>query len=92
MPMVEADAAIVDIRAGDDIASSRSKRMLGNVRPRHSGMTISNGSAPSGEGSDGGGHLCQQERQRLDVADSTVTGNSSSNDRVVGLYARICHP
>ena len=86
--IVGAGASIVDIRATNDTRVLEiGNGMLGGVRADISGVTISNGNAPSGEGSDCGGICVSSSGSTLTLTDSTVTGNTASTfGGGIGLY------
>jgi hypothetical protein len=86
--IVGAGASIVDIRATNDTRVLEiGNGLLGGVRADISGVTISNGNAPNGEGNDCGGICVSSSGSTLTLTDSTVTGNTASTfGGGIGLY------
>ena len=87
-------AAVVDIRAGCPTGCTNDTRVLeigsgqaGGAVATVSGVTISNGNAPAGEGSDCGGICVSDPGSKLTLTDSVVSGNTAvTYGGGVGLY------
>jgi parallel beta-helix repeat protein len=87
-------APVVDIRAGCPTSCGTDTRVLelgssdlGGVVAHISGVTISNGDAPSGEGSDCGGICVSSPGSKLTLTDSKVSGNTATTfGGGIGLY------
>jgi hypothetical protein len=89
-----AGASAVDIRAGCVTGCTNDTRVLelgsgsmGGVSANISGVTISNGDAPSWEGSDCGGICVSSSGSHLTLTNSVVSGNTASTfGGGIGLY------
>ena len=92
--LVGAGAAVVDIRAGCPTGCTNDTRVLeigsgqaGGAVAAVSGVTISNGNAPAGEGSDCGGICVSDPGSKLTLTDSVVAGNTALTfGGGIGLY------
>ena len=89
-----AGASVVDIRAGCVTGCTNDTRVLelgsgsmGGVSADITGVTISNGDAPSWEGSDCGGICVSSSGSHLTLTNSVVSGNTASTfGGGIGLY------
>jgi hypothetical protein len=86
--IVGAGASIVDIHAVNDTRVLEiGNGMLGGIKADISGVTISNGDAPSGEGSDCGGICVSSSGSQLTLTNSVVSDNTAGTfGGGIGLY------